>query len=64
MLLKMSSLKDIFQGFAIFRDSLQFFGNWVNTYLVKHLLMTASACSRFINVITALLSEQTKNSPA
>ena len=63
MLLKMSSLKDIFQGFAIFRDSLQFFGNWVNTYLVKHLLMTASARSRFIDVIRALLSGQTKNPP-
>ena len=63
ILLQMSSFKDIFKDFADFKDSLQFFEHWVNTYLLEHLLMTASVSSWFINVITALFLEQTKHSP-
>ena len=63
ILLKMSSFKDIFKDFADFKDSLQFFEHWVNTYLAKHLLRTASVCGWFINVIAALFLEQTKHSP-
>ena len=42
-LLKMSSFKDIFQGF--FRNPFSFFGDWENIYMAEHFLMTASACS-------------------
>ena len=56
ILLKMSSFKDNFQGFAVF-------GHWSNTSLAKHLLMTVSLYSRFVNVGTALFLDQAKNSP-
>ena len=34
----------------MFRDILKLSGQWENTYLVKHLLMTTSTCSWFINL--------------
>ena len=41
--------------FAFFRGSLNFFGDWVNVYLMKHLLMSALV-DWYISVITALFS--------
>ena len=44
----------VFKDFFVFGDSLQFFGDWTNTYLTEHLLITAFTCSWLINVSAAL----------
>ena len=44
--------------FAVVKNILQFFEDSTNTFLAEHFLVTASVCSWFINVRTALFLKQ------
>ena len=51
----------MFEDLDVFRNFLQIFGHWKNTYLAEHILMAASTSSSFVNVSTSQFLDRTKN---